>query len=577
MTTFQMDKKEVAEILENIGTLLELKEENPFKIRAYHNAARALDALSEDLETLVKEKRLQEIKGIGSGLSEKITELVSTGKLKYYEQLKKSFPAGLLDMLNIPSLGPKKAKKLYDELGIKSIGELEYACKENRLLDLEGFGEKSQQKILEGIRFIKKHHEYHLYPEALEAAEAIFEALKKNKKIQRISTAGSLRRRKEIIRDIDFVVSTADPEAIVKQFTSLPHIESVQQKGETKASILLTSGVQADLRVVSDNEFPYALHHFTGSKEHNIAMRSRAQRMGYKMNEYGLFKGNRLIPCKDEEEIFKRLGLSYIPPELREDHGEIQAAEEGKLPRLIQPKEIRGVFHVHSTYSDGAATLEENVKEAIALGYDYLGISDHSQSARYAHGVEEERLKKQQKEIDALNEKYKGKMTILKGSEVDILPDGSLDYSEKVLKTFDFVIASIHTRFTMSEEEMTRRVIKAIQNRYVTMFGHPTGRLLLSREPYAIDLKEVIEAAKKYGVVIELNANPHRFDLDWRVCKLAKERGVLLSINPDAHHPGSLSDTNYGVGIAQKGWLSPSDIFNTLPLPKILSHLKKYA
>jgi len=569
-----MNKKEVAEILEQIGTLLELKNENPFKIRAYYNAARAIDAFSGDLETLVKENKLRELKGVGSGLSEKITELVTMGRLKYYEALKKSLPSSLLDMLNIPGVGPKKAKKLYDELGIQSIGELEYACKENRLLDLEGFGEKSQQKILEGIRFIRSHEEHHLYPEALEAAEKILEALKKAKSAKQMSIGGSLRRKKEIIRDIDFVVAAKDPDAVMERFTSLPDIKTVQQKGETKASLLFKSGIQADLRVVSDKEFPYALHHFTGSKEHNIAMRARAQRMGYKMNEYGLFKGSRLIPCKDEEDIFKKLGLVYIPPEMREDTGEIEAAEKGKLPNLVQAKDIRGIFHVHSIYSDGAATLEENVKEAIQLGYEYLGISDHSQSARYAHGVEEERLKKQQKEIDALNGKYKGKLVILKGSEVDILPDGSLDYSEKILKTFDFVIASVHTRFTMNEEEMTRRVIRAIQNPYTTMLGHPTGRLLLSREPYAIDLKQVIDTAKKFNKIIELNANPHRFDLDWRVCKLAKEKGVLLSINPDAHHSGSLSDTDFGVGIAQKGWLSPQDIFNTLSLPKILTRLK---
>ena len=569
-----MNKKEVAEILEQIGTLLELKNENPFKVRAYYNAARALDGFAGDLETLVKKNRLHDIRGIGSGLSEKITELVTTGKLKYYEELKKSLPSGLLEMLNIPGVGPKKAKKLYKELGIKTIGDLERACKENRLVDLEGFGEKSQQKILEGIRFIRKHEAYHLYPEALETALVILEALKKEKTIQRINPAGSLRRKKEIIRDVDFVVSTKDPEAVVKRFTSLPGIETVQQKGETKASLLLKSGIQADLRVVSDKEFPYALHHFTGSKEHNIAMRARAQRMGYKMNEYGLFKEDRLIPCKDEEEIFKKLGLSYIPPEMREDTGEIEAAEKGKLPILVQSKDIRGVFHVHSTYSDGTATLEEIAKEALKLGYTYLGLSDHSQSAKYAHGVEEERLKKQQKEINALNVKYKGKLLILKGSEVDVLPDGSLDYPEKILKTFDFVIASIHTHFTMSETEMTRRVIKALRNPHTTILGHPTGRLLLSREPFAIDLKQVIDAAKKLNKIIELNANPHRFDLDWRVCKLAKEKGVLLSINPDAHHSGSLSDTDFGVGIAQKGWLSPTDVFNTLPLPKILSYLK---
>ncbi len=573
-----MDKKEVAQILEEIGTFLEIKGENLFKIRAYYNAARALEAVSEDLQTLAKEERFDEIPGVGKGIAEKITELLRRGRLPYYEELKKEIPKGILEMLEIPSVGPKRAKLLYEKLGISTLGELEYACKENRLLDLEGFGEKSQEKILEGIRYHKRHKEYHLYPQALEAAQQILEKLRSFKKAQRVSIAGSLRRRKEIIRDIDFLVSSKDPQAVMDWFTSLDSVGKVDQKGETKSIVILKSGIQADLRVVSDEEFPYALHHLTGSKEHNVAMRSRAQKRKMKMNEYGLFavsgSRERLITCKDELEIFKALGLRYIEPELRENMGEIEAAEKGTLPDLIDEKDVRGVFHVHSVYSDGAASIEGMAKQAKALGYEYMGLSDHSKAAHYAHGLDETRLKQQQKEIDEVSKKVPG-IKLLKGAEVDILPDGALDYPDKILNSLDFVIISIHSHFTMSEAQMTNRILKAMRHPSVTLFAHPTGRLLLAREPYAVNLEKLFAAAKEYGVAIELNGNPHRLDLDWRYIKLAKEKGIRFAINPDAHHVDGLADTRYGVGIARKGWLEKGDVLNTLPLSKLMPFLEK--
>ncbi len=566
-----MDKKQVAQVLEEIGTLLELKGEISFKFQAYFRAARSIDALTDEIDLYVQQDRLREIPGVGEGLAEKITELVTTGKLKYLEELKKSFPESLLQLLQIQGLGPKKVKILYEKLKIKSVADLEKACREGKLLKLEGFAEKTIENILKGIEHLKKHSGYSLYSNALAEAEKIYDKLSKHPKTIRVSLAGSLRRHKEIIRDLDILVSSKNPEAIMETFTKLDSVETVTAKGETQSSVLLKSGIQADLRVVTDTEFPYALHHFTGSKEHNTAMRARAKRMEMKMNEYGLFKepSDKLIPCKNEEEIFKKLGLSYIPPELRENMGEIEAAEKGEIPDLIEEKDIRGVFHTHSLYSDGAATIEEMAKEAKRLGLEYIGLSDHSRSAAYAHGMEPERIKKQWKEIDELNKWLKG-IRILKGSEVDILGDGSLDYDDDILAELDFVIVSVHSRFTMSESEMTQRIIKAIKNKHTTMLGHMTGRLLLGREGYHVNHREVFHAAKDYGVVIELNANPHRFDVDWRYGRDLKELGIKASINPDAHKVEGIADYRFGVGIARKGWLEKKDVLNTLGLDQVL-------
>lgn len=568
-----MDKKTVANILNEIGLLLELKGENPFKSRAYYNAARIIEVLDEDLEAMVKEGRLRDVKGIGEALEKKITELVTTGKLKYYEELKQSVPLGLVEMLKIPGLGPKKIKTLYDKLGITTIGELEYACIENRLLSLPGFGEKTQKKVLEGIQFIKQFSGHHLYFEAYEEAVRLKEYLESTGLVIRCEIAGSIRRKKEIVKDIDILATSAQPEKLMECFVNYQGVKDVVAKGDTKTSVVLNSGINADLRVVKDEEFPYALHHFTGSKEHNTAMRHRAKAMGIKMNEYGLFKGDVLIRCASEEEIFEKLNLCYIPPELRENAGEIEAAERGEIPVLVEEKDLKGVFHVHTTYSDGRNSLADIVQRSRELGYSYIAITDHSQSAFYANGLSTERLLEQWEEIEALNREYDD-IVILKGIEVDILPDGSLDYGDDVLEKFDLVIASIHSHFKMGREEMTRRVVKAIENDHVHIVGHLTGRLLLSRDGYEIDVHEVIEAAREHGKVIEINSSPYRLDLDWRYIKHAKERGVKFAICPDAHSIEGLEDVKYGIGIARKGWLEAKDVINTYEIQQVLDFLK---
>ena len=559
----KMDKHQVAQVLAEIAAILEIKGENLFKIRAYQNAARIIDGLSEDLRDLINKGQLTSIKGIGSHLADHIAELVSTGRLKEYEKLRQSVPPGIFEILRIPGIGPKKVKALWEKLSITNVGELEYACNENRLVDLEGFGEKTQQKILQGIAYLGRFKDQHLYSDAMAAAQEIFKAIANHKNDIRAEIGGSLRRHKELIRDIDILAATDKAGPLMETFVSLPQVDSVTAKGDTKSAVVLKSGIAADLRVVSDREFPFALHYFTGSKEHNVAMRSLAKKDGIKMNEYGLFKGTKLIACKNEAQIFEALGLAYIPPELREDHGEIEAAAHGKLPKLIDTKDINGVFHVHSDWSDGTATIEIMALAAKKLGYRYVGIADHSQTAAYAGGLKPKEAKEQMQEIDALNKKLKG-VTILKGAEVDILPDGTLDYPEDVLRMFDFVIISIHSKFNMSEKEMTKRIIKGMSNKYTSILGHPTGRLLLAREGYPVNMHEIIDAAAKYRVAIEINAHPQRLDLDWRYGKYAKSKGVKVVIAPDAHGPEGLLDMAYGIGIARKGWFEKSDVLNCL-------------
>jgi DNA polymerase (family 10) len=566
-----MDKKEAAAILEQIAVLLEIKGENPFKSRAYENAARAILATSEDLAQLVESGEIRNLKGIGEAISEKITELVTTGKLPYYDNLKASTPPGLLEMTAIAGFGPKKIKKVYDELGIKTIPELEAAARENRLAALDGFGARTEEKILQGIEFLKKHKERHLFHHTEAAALPLFEAVKNHPKIIRAELAGSLRRKRETIKDIDIVASARDKDAddIMDFFTTRPEVDVVTGKGSTKSSVILKSGINADLRIVTDKQFPYALHHFTGSAEHNIAMRGRANKMGMKMSEYGLFRGeDKLVPCKDETGIFAALGLAYIPPELREDNGEIEAAAENKIPKLVELADLRGILHCHSTFSDGRDTIEAMARATRDMGYQYFGLCDHSQIVVYAQGLTPERVKEQHAAVDELNRKL-APFKIFKGTEVDILNDGSLDYPDEVLASFDFVVASIHSHLNMSQEEATKRILKAIKNPHVTILGHPTGRLLLGRDGYPLDMYKVIDAAAQHGVAIELNAHPYRLDIDWRYCKYAKEKGVLISINPDAHDVDGLRDLRYGVGIGRKGWLEKENILNAMPLQKI--------
>lgn len=580
-----MDKEQVAEILVEIGTLLELKGENPFKTRAYSNAARTIESLTEPLARVVEEKRLGEIKGIGDALQQKITELVTTGRLKYYDELKASIPPGLMAMLEIPGVGPKKVKALHDKLGIDSIEKLEAACQDGSVAGLDGFGEKSQSKILEGIRLKRQFASKHRLSTALAAAEPILESLRQHPDVIRCSTAGSLRRWKEVIGDIDFLASSKQPARVIEFFVRQPGILTVSAQGETKASVVLAGGIQADLRVVADVEYPFALAYFTGSKEHNIVMRQRAIARGLRLNEYGLFRSKEetrdaklRVACQTEEDIFVELGLAYVPPELREDHGEFTAAEAGKIPKLIEWTDLRGSLHNHSTWSDGHEPIEEIVPKVRELGLAYWAITDHSKSSFQAHGLEPARVREQIKVVHDINRQLADEgadFRLLTGSEVDILSEGRLDFDDDLLGELDVVVASIHAGFSQNEAEMTKRLIRAAENPCVHMLGHLTGRLLLEREGYKVNQQAVIDACAETGTWIELNCNPYRFDLDWRLWPYAKSKGVKCVINPDAHRLEHAGFLRLGAGVARKGWLTRADVINTLPLAELKKALRR--
>lgn len=580
-----MNKDEVARILIEIGTLLELKGENPFKTRAYVNAARTLEGLTESLEKIVAENRLGEIKGFGEALQDKITKLVTNGNLPYYDELKASLPAGLLEMLGVPGLGPKKVKALYEKLNITTLDELEAACKAGTVAGLDGFGEKTQQKICEGITFRRTYASRHLLSDAFVQAEPILENLRSHPDVIRCNTAGSLRRNKEIIGDIDFLASSKSPTNVIEFFCQQPGIISVSARGDTKASVILPGGIQADLRVVSDAEFPFALAYFTGSKEHNIVMRQRAIHRGLRLNEYGLFRSDvetrdpqLLVACKTEEDIFAELELAYIPPELREDHGEFLAAERNEIPRLVEWTELKGSLHNHSNWSDGRNSLEDIARHMSELGCAYWAITDHSKSSVQANGLQPERLRQQLGEVCKINQKFAAEgndFRLLTGSEVDILAGGKLDFEDDLLAELDVVVASIHHRFSEGEAETTKRLIAAAENPYVHMLGHLTGRLLLEREPYKVNQHAVIDACAATGTWIELNGCPDRLDMDWRLWHYAKSIGVKCVINCDAHRLESAGFLRLGAGVARKGWLTKSDVVNTLPLPDLLLALKK--
>jgi DNA polymerase (family 10) len=580
-----MDKDQVAEILIEIGILLELKGENPFKTRAYASAARTLEALNEPLDRLINEDRLGAIKGIGPALQQKITELITTGKLAYYENLKSSLPAGLLTLLQIPGVGPKKVKVLYEKLAICTIEQLEQACKEGRVAVLDGFGEKTQSKILEGIQLRGTYAARYRLSKALAAADPILDNLRARPEVIRCSTAGSVRRFKEIIGDIDFLVSSQKPAEVIEFFTQQPGVISVNAKGDTKASVVLEGGIQADLRVVSDKEFPFALAYFTGSKEHNITMRQRAIQRGLRLNEYGLFRSSEetrdpglLVSCATEEEIYRELGLAFIPPELREDQGEFAAAERNEIPRLLEWTDLRGSLHNHSNWSDGRVTLEEIAAHMQELGCNYWAITDHSKSSVQANGLQPDRVRQQISEIQILNQRLAADGTdfrLLTGSEVDILNEGKLDFENDLLAELEVVVASIHQGFTHNEAETTKRLIRAAENPYVHMLGHLTGRLLLEREAYKVNQRAVIDACAETGTWIELNASPMRFDMDWRLWSYAKGKGVKCAINCDAHRHEHAGYLKLGAGIARKGWLTKADVINTLPLPALMKELKR--
>jgi DNA polymerase (family X) len=580
-----MDKGQIAEILTEIGTLLELKGEVIFKTRAYVNAARTLESLNEPLDKLIAENRLGEIKGIGEALQKKITELATTGKLPYYDELKASIPPGLLDMLQIQGLGPKKVKALHDKLGVDTIEQLEKVCREGKVADLDGFGEKTQAKILEGIQFRRQYATRHLLSDALAVAEPILDSLRAHPDVVRCSAAGSLRRSKEVIGDIDFLASSRHPAGVIDYFTQQAGVMSVSAKGETKASVMLTGGIQADLRVVTDAEFPYALLYFTGGKEHNIVMRQRAIQRGLRLNEYGLFKSDvetrdpkLLVTCRTEDEIFHKLGLAFIPPEMREDAGEFAAAEKNEIPRLLEWTQLKGSLHNHSNWSDGHGTLEEIAAYMHDLGCAYWAITDHSKSSFQANGLQPQRVREQIKTIRALNKKLEAEgadFQLLTGSEVDILSGGRLDFDDDLLAELDVVVASVHQGFTQDEAEMTKRVMAAVENPFVHVIGHLTGRLLLEREAYKINQRAIIDACAANGTWIELNANPYRFDMDWRMWHYAKDKGVKCVINCDAHRNEHAHFLRLGAGLARKGWLEAKDVINTLPLEKLRKELRR--
>lgn len=558
-----LTKNDVARILDDVSVMLEITGANPFRVRAYYNAARALEELTEDLREQVESRALLDVRGIGKGIFADIADLLESGSFELYDDLSKEIPEGVLGMLRISGMGPKKVKLVYDELGIDSIESLEHAGRAGELAGLPGFGEKTQTNILRGIAMMRKYQDRFLYSKALAAATPVYDAVRELKGVKRHLIGGSLRRCKETIGDVDILVSADDSDPIMDTFTTLPNVATVVGKGSTKSSVVLTSGINVDLRVVKDEEFAFASHYFTGSKAHNTEIRARAKKRGYKLNEYGLFKGDKPTKCKDEEAIFEKLGLEYIPPELRENNGEIEAAEAHQLPDLVTERDIRGVFHCHTTYSDGHATLKEMVDAARELGHTFFGLGDHSQSAVYADGMSIERVGEQRKEVDWLNEKLGGKFIVFHGVESDILPDGSLDYPDDVLASFDYVVSSIHSNFNLSEAEQTERLIKAIENPFTTMVGHPTGRLLLSRDGYQVNLQAIIEACAAHDVLLEINSHPNRLDLDWRHCKVARDAGVLIAINPDSHTTDGIADFRYGVGVARKGWLEKKDLLNT--------------
>ena len=594
-----MEKATIADVLEKIATLLELKGENPFKIRAYTNAAHSLETWGGNISDLGEQETLEKIPGIGKAIAAKIKELVETGSLRFFEDLRSEFPAEILELFSLPGLGAKKIKALYEQLGVSSITQLQAACESGRVAELPGFGKTTQEKLCRAIAERTKHAGSFQLGSIAAEAETLQGDLRAHPDALHVCIAGSYRRKKEIVRDLDFIVATSAPAKITAIFVRHPLVESVIAEGPTKSSVRLRSGIQCDLRVVSGMEYPFALNYFTGSKEHNIVLRSRALQRGWTLNEYRIApapgrggspeppaeappasRSNRgrlgsIAPTiREEADLYRALDLDYIPPELRENCGEFEAASAGTLPRLVEAENLRGTFHCHTTASDGHNSLEEMAAAAQALGLQYLGIADHSRSSIQARGLDAARLRGQVAAIRKLNREFDN-FRLFAGVECDILRDGALDFEDDVLAELDYVIASVHSVFTLSEADMTRRIIRAMKSPFVTMLAHPTGRLLLKRDPYAIDIPAIIDAAAETGTWIEINAAPKRLDLDWRWWPLAKEKGVKCVINPDAHRTERLQELWFGIGVARKGWLTKADVMNCLPLGKIENELAR--
>lgn len=572
-----MNREDIATVLEDIALLLELQGANHFKTRAYRNGAEIVRNHEDDIIERAKNDDLAGIKGIGDALQQKIHELATTGKLEFYENLRSQFPETLFELFDLQGLGPKKVKALYDNLGVDSLDTLKAAAEDGRIAGLSGFGKKTAEKILSAIEQKAAFSDRFRLGDVTAFVEQTLDLLRAHPAVLRATAAGSFRRAKETVHDVDFLVATNSPAELTEYFSKLDGVIDIIACGETKASVRVTDGLQCDLRAVSNEQFPFALQYFTGSKEHNVALRSLALKQGLSLNEYGFTaeKDGAEIPSDiyEETHIYRHLGLDCVEPELRENRGEIEAASEGKLPRLIELENLRGTFHNHTTASDGKNSLSEMADAAADLGLQYLGIADHSKSSVQANGLSAERLQEQIATIRELNGS-RDDVQLLAGSEVDILKDGSLDFDDELLAQLDYVVASVHNAMTLSEKDMTARIIRAMENEHVTMLGHLTGRLLLRREEYAVDVDKIIDCAAETRTVIELNCNPWRLDMDWRHWKKAASKGVLCAINPDAHHTDQLQYLHYGIRLARKGWLTRENVLNTRSLEEIQEFLE---
>ncbi len=565
---------DIAAVFEEIADLLEIQGANPFRIRAYRNAARTLEGLGHDARTLVEEgEDLTQLPGIGKDLAAKIEEIVNTGHCQALEKLRKEFKGAPTELLNIGGLGPKKVKVLYQDLGISSVEQLRQAAREQRIRGLPGFGEKTEEKILAAIETQKEAKTAFMLPVAMQYAESLVEYLKGIKGVKQVVVAGSYRRRKETVGDLDILVTVGRGSQVMDRFAAYDEVREVVSKGDTRSSVILRSDLQVDLRVVDDECYGAALHYFTGSKAHNIAVRKLGQKRGLKINEYGVFKGEKLIAGKTEESVFKTVGLPYIPPELREDRGEIKAAQEGRLPELVTLSDLKGDLHMHTKATDGRNTLEEMARAAQDHGFQYLAVTEHSRRLTVARGMDHRRLMEHMEAIDHLNDKLKG-FTVLKGIEVDILEDGSLDLPDEVLARLDLVIGAVHSKFNLSESMQTERILRAMDRPHFSILAHPSGRLFPNRPPYEVDMEKVIGKARQRGCFLELNAQPERLDLSDNYCQMAKDQGVLVSINSDAHSISDFDKLDFGVGQARRGWLEKKDVLNTRPLAELRKLLK---
>ncbi len=566
---------DIAAIFEEIADLLEIQGANPFRIRAYRNAARTLGELSQDVRMLVgKGDDLKRLPGIGDDLSAKIREIVATGRCSLLERLRTELPPAVTELLKIPGIGPKRVKALYRDLEVQTVEQLYRAARDGRIRALPGFGEKTELNILQAVEAHVSQARRFKLAVAAQYAEALRTYLAAVQGVKQVTIAGSFRRMRETVGDLDILATAMPDSPVMQRFTAYDEVAEVLSAGATRASVMLKCGLQVDLRVVAEESYGAALQYFTGSKAHNIAIRRIAQKHGLKVNEYGVYRGEARIAGENEESVYRAVGLPYIPPELREDRGEIEAAHAGWLPHLVELADLRGDLHVHTRATDGRNTLREMALAAQAQGFEYLAITEHSRRLTVAHGLDPLRLARQCDEIDALNERLTG-ITLLKGIEVDILEDGSLDLPDNVLARLDLVVGAVHSKFDLSRARQTERILRAMEHPCFTLLAHPTGRLIEKREPYDVDMLRIIRQAKNRGCFLELNAHPERLDLLDTYCQMAKEEGVLISINSDAHSPFDFANLRFGVGQARRGWLGKQDVLNTRPLAELRTLIKR--